>query len=96
MNRSTVIKHERTLDDLYDKHAAMLYGVILQQIDNEEIAVKILQKAFINIQDNIDTYDNARCPMFLWMLRHTAQAMKEETGERLQIQRLVLEPLMIL
>ena len=53
---------------LYDNYSAAIYSIILQIVNDEELANDILQEVFINIWRKIDMYDAAKGRLFTWML----------------------------
>jgi len=59
---------------LYDNYSGALYGIILQIVQNAELANDILQEVFINIWRKIETYDPSRGRLFTWMLNITRNA----------------------
>ena len=44
-------------DILYTKYASILYGIILQIVQHQQIAPKVLEQVFINIWNNIEQYN---------------------------------------
>jgi len=53
---------------LYDNYSGALYSIILQIVQNTELANDILQEVFINIWRKIETYDASKGRLFTWML----------------------------
>lgn len=60
-------------DALYTKYASILYGIILQIVQHQSIAQKILEQVFINIWNNIEQYNPTNSNLFAWMrdMTHT-------------------------
>lgn len=74
-------------DALYTKYASILYGIILQIVQNQSIAQKILEQVFINIWNNIEQYNPTNSNFFAWMrdIAHTlAHHNKKNIIEDLQ------------
>ncbi len=67
---SLLKKQERlALNYLYDNYSSVLYGFILNGVNNKEnIAEDILQEVFIKIWKNIQNYDASRGRLYTWML----------------------------
>jgi RNA polymerase sigma-70 factor (ECF subfamily) len=53
---------------LYDHYSGSLYSIILQIIQQEELANDVLQEVFLNIWRKIESYDAAKGRLFTWML----------------------------
>lgn len=56
---------------LYDHYGAVLYGVILQIVNRQEVAEDILQEVFLKIYHNIDHYEDSKGRLYTWLLRIT-------------------------
>ncbi|HTQ63931.1 MAG TPA: sigma-70 family RNA polymerase sigma factor [Puia sp.] len=61
-------RDNRAYSYLYDNYSGALYSIILQIVQNTELANDILQEVFINIWRKIETYDANRGRIFTWML----------------------------
>ncbi len=59
---------------LYDNYSGALYGVVLQIVQNPELASDVLQEVFINIWRKIESYDPSKGRLFTWMLNVTRNA----------------------
>jgi len=53
---------------LYDNYSAALFGVCLKILNDQELAEDVLQDAYIKIWSNIQSYDNSKGIIFIWML----------------------------
>lgn len=53
---------------LYDSYSGAIYSIILQIVNDEELANDILQEVFINIWRKIEMYDAEKGRLFTWML----------------------------
>jgi RNA polymerase sigma-70 factor (ECF subfamily) len=53
---------------LYDHYAGALNSIILQIVNDTELANDILQEVFINIWRKIESYDAGKGRLFTWML----------------------------
>jgi RNA polymerase sigma-70 factor, ECF subfamily len=79
-NETQLIERLKTGSDaayaeLYDRYAAMLYGVTLRIVTDREDAENILQDTFVKIWNKIDTYDASKGRLATWLLniaRNTA------------------------
>lgn len=56
---------------LYDKYAAVLYGVSIKIVGSETEAEDVVQEVFIKIWKNIDRYEPEKGTLFTWMLNIT-------------------------
>lgn len=53
---------------LYDMYAPALYGTALNIVQNKAFAEEVVQDAFFNIWNKIDTYQAQKSKLFTWML----------------------------
>jgi RNA polymerase sigma-70 factor (ECF subfamily) len=53
---------------LYDKYASALNSIILQIVNDAELANDVLQEVFVNIWRRIEQYDAGKGRLFTWML----------------------------
>jgi RNA polymerase sigma-70 factor (ECF subfamily) len=53
---------------LYDNYSGSLYTIIIQLVNDIEIANDVLQEVFVNIWKKIDSYDPVKGRLFTWML----------------------------
>ncbi len=53
---------------LYDNYSGALYSIILQIVQENELASDVLQEVFINIWRKIESYDALKGRLFTWML----------------------------
>lgn len=53
---------------LYDNYAAALYSIILQIVNDAELANDVLQEVFVNIWRRIEQYDASKGRLFTWMM----------------------------
>jgi len=61
-------RDQRAFSYLYDNYSGALYGIVLQILENTELANDALQEVFINIWRKIETYDPAKGRLYTWML----------------------------
>ena len=67
-------RDEKAFSYLYDNYSGALYSIILQILENAELASDVLQEVFINIWRKIDTYDAAKGRLYTWMLNISRNA----------------------
>ena len=67
-------RDEKAFSYLYDNYSGALYSIILQILENTELANDVLQEVFINIWRKIDTYDAAKGRLYTWMLNISRDA----------------------
>jgi RNA polymerase sigma factor (sigma-70 family) len=53
---------------LYDNYSGALYSIILNVVNDEELANDVLQEVFVKIWKQIDSYDTAKGRLYTWML----------------------------
>jgi RNA polymerase sigma factor (sigma-70 family) len=53
---------------LYDNYAAALYSIILQIVNDAELANDVMQEVFVNIWRRIEQYDAGKGRLFTWMM----------------------------
>jgi RNA polymerase sigma factor (sigma-70 family) len=53
---------------LYDHYSGALNSIILQILNDVELANDVLQEVFINIWKKIESYDQTKGRLFTWML----------------------------
>jgi RNA polymerase sigma-70 factor (ECF subfamily) len=53
---------------LYDHYSGALYTIILQIVENSEIADDVLQEVFLNIWRKMESYDSTKGRLYTWML----------------------------
>jgi RNA polymerase sigma factor (sigma-70 family) len=53
---------------LYDHYSGALYSIILQILNDAELANDVLQDVFVNIWRKIESYDSTKGRLFTWML----------------------------
>ena len=61
-------KDQQAFAHLYDSYSGAINSIILQIVNDEELANDILQEVFINIWRKIDMYDAEKGRLFTWML----------------------------
>ena len=59
---------------LYDNYSGALYSIVLQIVQDAEVANDVLQEVFINIWRKIETYDPTKGRLFTWMLNISRNA----------------------
>ncbi|WP_317898870.1 RNA polymerase sigma factor [Aurantibacillus circumpalustris] len=61
-------KNQKAFSYLYDNYSKALFGVINSVINDIEEAEDVLQKTFLKIWNNFDSYDTAKGRLYTWML----------------------------
>lgn len=61
-------RDDKAFGYLYDHYSGALYSIILQIVNNEELASDVLQEVFVNIWRKIESYDSTKGRLFTWML----------------------------
>lgn len=53
---------------LYDNYGPALYSIVLQIVNDAELANDVLQEVFVNIWRRIEQYDPGKGRLFTWMM----------------------------
>ena len=53
---------------LYDKYSGALFNIIMQIVNDSELASDVLQEVFVNIWRKMEMYDAGKGRLFTWML----------------------------
>ena len=61
-------RDDKAFGYLYDHYAGALFSIILQILNDSELASDVLQDVFVNIGRKIDSYDATKGRLFTWML----------------------------
>ena len=61
-------RDQKAFTYLYDNYAKALFGVIFAIVDDVEESEDVLQKAFLKIWENFDSYDLSKGRLYTWML----------------------------
>jgi RNA polymerase sigma factor (sigma-70 family) len=61
-------RDNKAFNYLYDNYSGALYSIVLQVLNDAELANDVLQEVFVNIWRKIDIYDPAKGRLFTWML----------------------------
>ena len=62
-----------SIEIIYEKHAAVMYGCIYKLVQQKEVADKILVEVFIDIYKKTDEY-NYNINDSVWFLKHAMKA----------------------
>ena len=74
-------KQINAISILYDRYAPAIYGAILREIDNIQIAEEILQQTFINVWDNPTFQPRYINHLLLYMLNMANRIAKKKVSE---------------
>lgn len=61
-------RNNQAFNYLYDNYSGALYSIILQIIQENELASDVLQEVFVNIWRKMESYDASKGRLFTWML----------------------------
>jgi RNA polymerase sigma-70 factor, ECF subfamily len=73
--------------ELYDRYAALLYGVIVRIVKEEADAENILQDTFVKIWHNVATYDASKGRLATWLLNIARNSAIDFTRSKMFAQR---------
>lgn len=77
-------KSRQAFNSLYTRYSAVLFGVVLRVVLDEQTAQDVLQEAFVKIWNNIEQYDAGKGRLYTWMMniaRNTAIDKLRSKGE---------------
>jgi RNA polymerase sigma-70 factor, ECF subfamily len=72
---------------LYDRYAAMLFGVIKRVVSEQADAENILQDCFVKIWRNVGSYDDTKGKLTTWMLNIARNAAIDFTRSKAYSQK---------
>jgi RNA polymerase sigma-70 factor (ECF subfamily) len=55
-------------EELYERHARMVYGLVLRIVQQASTAEEVVQDIFLQLWRNASQYDNSRGPFLPWLL----------------------------
>jgi len=58
-------------EQLYDRYADALYGMVIRMVKDEELAKDVIQESFIKIWKNASKYNPQKAKIFTWMYQIT-------------------------
>jgi RNA polymerase sigma factor (sigma-70 family) len=61
-------RSQHSFSYLYDNYSGALHSIILNIVNEEELANDVLQEVFVKIWKQIETYDSSKGRLFTWML----------------------------
>ncbi|GEO08143.1 RNA polymerase sigma factor [Segetibacter aerophilus] len=64
-------KDQKAFSYLYDQYAPSIYGVLVREVKNEQLAAEILKRTFINIIEECNNMDCIKQSLFVWLLMMT-------------------------
>ncbi|MES2370960.1 MAG: sigma-70 family RNA polymerase sigma factor [Bacteroidota bacterium] len=67
---------------LYDNYSGALHSIILNIVNEEELANDVLQEVFVKIWKQVDTYDSSKGRLFTWMLNIARNASIDTVRSR--------------
>jgi RNA polymerase sigma factor (sigma-70 family) len=67
---------------LYDNYSGALHSIILNIVNEEELANDVLQEVFVKIWKQIDSYDSSKGRLFTWMLNIARNASIDTVRSR--------------
>jgi RNA polymerase sigma-70 factor (ECF subfamily) len=57
----------KAYNELYDRYADALFGIIQRMVNHQDIAQDLLQETFIKVWTNVHRYDPAKGRLFTWL-----------------------------
>ena len=66
------------MEEIYDKYAASMFGVLLKMTDNNHKSSEVLlEQAFLVMHSRISTYSAGHGAIFSWALRILSETARE-------------------
>lgn len=59
--------NQHAVEELYNKYASSLMGIITRIVKSDEVAEDVLQETFVKIWKSIEKYDSTKGRLFTWM-----------------------------
>lgn len=93
-------RQERGMSVLYDQYADSLFGLVSRMLNDDQLAEDVLQKAFVKVWQNIESYDPSKASLYTWMsviARNTALDVKrlktyQDRQKTIQVDEIVYHP----
>lgn len=79
---------KEAFDHLYRKYSPSILGYLQKALGDKQQAEELLNHVFINIWNNIDTYDPCKSTLFLWMFRLTKSYIMSQLTQQKNIQNI--------
>ena len=79
--------NDEAFAELYDRYSAMLYGVMLRIVNDNEDTENLLQDTFVKIWSNIDIYDASKGRLATWLLNIARNTAIDFTRSKIFSQR---------
>jgi len=67
-------RHQSAFNYLYENYSGALFTVILNVVNDRELASDVLQEVFVKIWRQIDSYDQTKGRLFTWMMNISRNA----------------------
>ncbi len=77
----------QSVDKLYDKYSAPLYGIIIRIVNDEALATEVLTKVFLNAQTQAAVFNIVDANMFSYLFKSSRQ-LSFHALEQQQLQNL--------
>jgi len=61
-------RHQSAFNYLYDNYSGALFTIILNILNDRELASDVLQEVFVKIWKQVDSYDETKGRLFTWMM----------------------------
>ena len=58
----------QALEELYDRHASLLYGLVVRIVGRSQDAEEVLQDTWLQVWRNATSWDPARGPVAAWLV----------------------------
>jgi hypothetical protein len=83
-------KDQEAFSFLYDQYAPSIYGIILREVKNSELASEILINTFTNIIGECNTIDCIKQSLFIWLLGITKKTARSDFDININLAALLL------
>ncbi len=81
-------RHDKTaFNQLYKNYSAVLYGVILRVVTDNETANDVLQEVFVKIWNNIGKYDASKGRIYTWIMNIARNSAIDKTRSKGEIMK---------
>lgn len=77
---------------LYDRYAPVIYGLVLKEVKNGQLASEILKTTFINIFKECKNLDCVKHSLFTWLLSLTRQTASSDFKIDIDVKSVLFKP----
>ncbi len=73
---------QQGFEKLYKSYSSILYGLALKSVSSKELAEEIVQRTFVNVCKQIDSFADQKYTFHIWMIRNLIATIKDFLSEK--------------